>query len=323
MSTEAAPHAGPASGPAPAPSAPAGAQPWIARAMLINLICEIGIVVTGGLVRVTDSGLGCTTWPNCVPGSFTPVAHQAQGYHKYIEYGNRALITVLVAAGAAALWAAVAHRRRVGAGRRFVWWGTAPLWGVVAQAIIGGVTVRLKLAPIAVALHFLPSMVIIAVSLLLYLAVRDGDLAPEHGRELRWITGALAALTAVILAMGTVVTGSGPHAGDTGVHDRFAFNPRDVSWLHSDVVLLFTGLVVGLVLVARLSTTGPVVRRRALWLLGVTCLQAVIGYVEYATKLPMVLVVVHMLGAALLVVAVTAVVAGVTGVRGLLHARAA
>lgn len=290
--------------------------------MMFNLICEIGIVVTGGLVRVTDSGLGCPTWPNCVPGSFIPVAHQAQGFHKYIEYGNRSLITVLVVAGGAALWAAIVYRRTTGAGRLFVWWGTAPLWGIVAQAIIGGIAVRTKLSPISVAFHFLPSMVIISVSLLLYLAVRDRALAPERGRELRWLTAAVAVLTAVIIAMGTVVTGSGPYSGDANVHDRFPFDPRDVTWLHSDAVLLFTGLVVGLVLVARISTVGPVVRRRSGWLLGVTCLQAVVGYIDYAARLPMYLVVVHMLGAALLVVAVTAVAAGVTGVRGLLGAAA-
>jgi heme a synthase len=89
--------------------------------MLVNLICEIGIVVTGGLVRVTGSGLGCPTWPQCVPGSFTPVAQQAQGYHKYIEFGNRSLVVVLVAAAVWALWAAVVHTRGTGTGRRFVW----------------------------------------------------------------------------------------------------------------------------------------------------------------------------------------------------------
>jgi cytochrome c oxidase assembly protein subunit 15 len=285
--------------------------------MLANLVCEIGIVVTGGLVRVTGSGLGCPTWPQCVPGSFTPVPHQAQGYHKDIEFGNRALIAVLVVAAGAALAAAVAFRRRSGAGRRFVWWGSAPLWGIAAQAVIGGITVRTQLSAITVAAHFLPSMLIVSGSALLYLAVRDPGRAPERGRELRWLTGAVAALTAVILAMGTVVTGSGPHSGDAGAHDRFAFNPRDVSWLHADVVLLFTGLVIGLVLVARLSATGDVVRRRAYWLAGVTALQGVVGYAEYATRLPMLLVVTHMLCASLLVVAVTAVTAGVTGTRGL------
>jgi heme a synthase len=285
--------------------------------MLANLGCEIGIVVTGGLVRVTDSGLGCPTWPQCVPGSFTPVPHQAQGYHKDIEFGNRALIAVLVVAAVAALWAAVAYRRRTGAGRRFVWWASAPLWGIAAQAVIGGITVRTHLSAITVAAHFLPSMLIVAVSTLLYLTVRDPGQEPERGRELRGLTAGVAGLTAVILAMGTVVTGSGPHAGDAGARGRFAFNPRDVSWLHADAVLLFTGLVVGLVLVARLSATGPTVRRRTRWLLAVTLLQGLIGYVEYATKLPMLLVVLHMLGASLLVVAVTAVVAAVTGTRAL------
>jgi len=308
-----------------APAAPAtaaaGLPPWIRRALLINLICEIGIVVTGGLVRVTDSGLGCPTWPECVPGSFTPVEHQAQGYHKYIEYGNRTLVAVLVAAAVAALVAAVVYARRGGLGRRFAWWGTVPLWGVVAQAVIGGITVRQKLSAITVAAHFVPSMIIIAMSALLYLAVRDGDVVPARGRELRRLTGAVAVLTGVILVMGTIVTGSGPHSGDADARERFAFNPRDVSWLHSDVVLLFTGLVIGLVLVARLSQAGAVVRRRTLIVAGVTLLQGVVGYVEYATKLPMLLVVLHMLLASLLVVAVTATCAAVFGTRPLTHPR--
>jgi heme a synthase len=324
VSTVPAPSVSPSPGPASSSAAGSIAapamSPWILRAMLINLICEIGIVVSGGLVRVTDSGLGCPTWPECVPGSFVPVAHQAQGYHKYIEFGNRSLIAVLVPAAIGALVAAVAYTRRTGTGRRLVWWATVPGWGIVAQAVIGGITVREGLSPITVALHFLPSMVIVSVSTLLYLAVRDGDTGRVPGRELRGLTAGIGVLTGVILVMGTVVTGSGPHSGDVHARNRFDFNPRDVSVLHSDAVLLFTGLVVGLVLVARLSGSGDVVRRRSLWLLGVTCLQAVIGYVEYATKLPMLLVVVHMLGASLLVVAVTAMGTAVNGTRAL-HGR--
>ncbi|HEY6796053.1 MAG TPA: COX15/CtaA family protein [Kineosporiaceae bacterium] len=317
----AAPPAAPSAPPSPPVGGSVIAPPprWIGRAMLANLVCEIGIVVTGGLVRLTDSGLGCPTWPQCVPGSFTPVPHQAQGYHKDIEFGNRLLIVVLTVAAVAALWAAIAYRRHTGARRRFVWWGSAPLWGIAVQAVIGGITVRSHLSAITVAAHFLPSMAIVAVSTLLYLAVRDPGYPPERGRELRGLTAGVAALAGVILAMGTVVTGSGPHAGDAGARERFAFNPRDASWLHADVVLLFTGLVVGLVLVARLGATGPVTRRRTQWLVVVTLLQGVIGYLEYATKLPMLLVVTHMLGASLLVVAVTAVGAGVFGTHGLTH----
>ena len=303
------------------PSSSAAMPAWIPRALLLNLVCEVGIVVTGGLVRVTDSGLGCPTWPNCVPGSFVPVEHQAQGYHKYIEFGNRALVAVLVVAAVAALAAAFGYARRAGLGRRFVWWGTAPLWGVVAQAVIGGITVRQKLSAITVAAHFVPSMIIIAVSALLYLAVRDGDVEPARGRELRLLTGAVAVLTGVILVMGTIVTGSGPHSGDAGAQDRFAFNPRDVAWLHADAVLLFIGLVIGLVLVARLSRTSALVRRRTLIVTGVTLLQGVVGYVEYATELPMLLVVLHMLMASLLVVAVTATCAAVLGTHRLTGTR--
>jgi cytochrome c oxidase assembly protein subunit 15 len=108
-------------------------------------------VVTGGLVRLTGSGLGCTTWPKCVPGSFTPVAHQAQGFHKYIEFGNRTLTSVLVILAIAALAAAVVHARHTGATRRFVLLGATPLLLVVVQAVIGGISVLVGLSPISVA----------------------------------------------------------------------------------------------------------------------------------------------------------------------------
>ena len=320
MSTAHVPLTGPAVTPAPEPTpGRAGTTPrWVLVAMLANLVCEIGIVVTGGLVRLTGSGLGCTTWPDCVPGSFVPVAQQAQGWHKYVEFGNRSLITVLTIAAVAALAAGVAQVRSGRASRRFGWWSLTPLLGVVAQAVMGGITVLTHLSPITVAVHFLLSMVVIAGAALLYLAVRDDLTPPQPGRELRWLTVALAALTAVILALGTAVTGSGPHAGDAQAR-RFGFNPRDVSVLHADAVLLFTGLVVGLVLVVRLTGAGPAVRRRAWWVVAVTVGQGVLGYAEYAARLPIALVALHMLGASLLVVAVTALVAGVFGVRPLVR----
>jgi cytochrome c oxidase assembly protein subunit 15 len=285
-------------------------------ALLVNLICEIAILVTGGVVRVTGSGLGCPTWPRCVPGSFTPVAHQAQTWHKYVEFGNRTLTSVLVVAAVAALFAGLTYRRQTGAGPRFVILAAAPLVGVVAQAIIGGVSVLVGLSPISVATHFLVSAVIIAISALLYLATGE-RVEPNHRRELRWITAGVAALAAVVLALGTVVTGSGPHSGDADKPVRFGFNPRDVAWLHADAVWLFIGLVVALLLTARLTGASATLQRRAAWLLAVTLLQGVIGYVQYFTHLPGAMVVLHMLGAGLLTLAVTAVVAGVVGTKTL------
>jgi cytochrome c oxidase assembly protein subunit 15 len=326
VSTVPAPPASPSSptdpssgaGGPPSPGGPAvGDLPrWVRPALLANLVAQIAIVVTGGLVRVTGSGLGCPTWPRCVGGSFTPVAHQAESYHKYIEFGNRTLTSVLVATSVAALVATFAVRRRRDTGARFLVLGLSPFVLVLAQAILGGITVLVGLSPATVAAHFLGSAALIVVSALLYLAIGEPVVASDR-RELRWITAGVAVLAAVVLVLGTVVTGSGPHSGDADTPARFGFDPRDVAWLHADAVWLFVGLVVALVLVARLTGADAALRRRAGWLLVVTLGQGVIGYVQYATHLPRPLVVLHMLGAALLTLAVTAVAAGVVGTRKL------
>ena len=278
------------------------------RAILVaNVVVQVGIVVTGGLVRLTGSGLGCPTWPECVPGSYTPVVEQAEGFHSLIEFGNR-LLTFVV--GVVALAAFVAVWRL---GRRHLRpLGAVPLVGVVLQAGLGGVTVLTSLHPATVAAHFLLSMVLVAASTLLLLRVRGGvgpavPVVPAPVRTLAWMTAAVAV---AVLVVGTLVTGSGPHSGDAEDPARFGLDPRTVSWLHADLVLLFVGLLVGLLVAFAVTGAPGALRRRGWWLLGVTVVQAGIGYVQYATDLPEALVAAHMLGASLLVVAVTAVVSG-------------
>jgi cytochrome c oxidase assembly protein subunit 15 len=280
--------------------------------LLVNLAAQIGIVLTGGLVRLTGSGLGCPTWPQCVPGSYTPVVEQPQGIHKDIEFGNRLLTFVVGLAAIAALVMVWRFVRRSGAPRRLIALAAAPLLGVVAQAVLGGITVLTDLSPATVAAHFLVSMALVAASTVLYLAVAAPTRAAAVRREIRQLGWAIAGLAAVVLVLGTVVTGSGPHSGDAEKPARFGFDPATVSWLHADAVWLFVGLVVALVVAVRLSSA-PVVQRRAVALLVVTVLQGAVGYVQYATDLPVALVAVHMLGASALVVAVTAVVVALTG----------
>lgn len=296
-------------------TAPARLDRFVRPALLVNLVLQIGIVVTGGLVRLTGSGLGCPTWPECVPGSYTPTVEQAEGYHKYIEFGNRTL-TGVIGLGALAAFVVVALLVRRGAGLRrargLLLLAAVPFLGVLAQAVLGGVTVLTGLSPETVAAHFLLSMVLVAASTALYLVV----LAPTAAvgrREVRWVARSVAVVAAVVLVLGTVVTGSGPHSGDADTPARFPFDPRLVSWLHADAVWLFVGLVAALVVALRLAGGGPVALRRAGWLVAVTLLQGVVGYVQYFTGLPVALVALHMLGASLLVVAVTASVASVTG----------
>lgn len=294
--------------------------PWVRLALLVNLISEVAIVVTGGLVRVTGSGLGCPTWPECVPGSFTPVVEQAEGYHKYIEFGNRTLTFVLGVAAIAVLVAVYSVYRRVTLG------GALPLLLVIAQAVLGGITVRMNLSPQIVAAHLLLSMVTIAVSAWLWLRItpeRVAGLASGDGLALpgttRPLTSAIAVMSAVVLVLGTVVTGSGPHSGDADQPARFGFDPKLVSMIHSSSVWIFVGLTVALLVTLHRASAKGRVYRRAHWLFGLAVLQGGVGYLQYALGLPWPIVVVHMLLAGLFVVAVTALVEAVATERS--HAR--
>ena len=278
-------------------------NPWLRRVLLVNLILEIGIVVTGGLVRLSGSGLGCPTWPQCVPGSFTPVPHQEQGFHKLIEFGNRSLTSVVSVAAVlviVAIWRWAPGRRGL---RRI---SVLPLVGVMLQAVLGGITVLTGLNPALVAAHFLASMVLVSLSAYLLYRVGEGDEPPvalvrNEIRSVAWVT---ATLGAVILILGTMVTGSGPHSGDAST-PRFGFDPRTIPWVHADAVMLFVGLVIAVLLAVQLTATDP--RPRRVWhaLFGITVLQGLVGYTQYLTGLPEALVLVHMLGASLLAVSLT------------------
>jgi heme a synthase len=283
---------------------PAGTtNPWLRRVLLVNLILEIGIVVTGGLVRLTGSGLGCPTWPQCVPGSFTPVPHQAQGFHKLIEFGNRSLTGVVFVA---ALLVIVAVWRWAPGRRALLRVSVLPLVGVLLQAILGGISVLTGLNPAIVAAHFLASMVLVSLSAYLLFRVSEGDEAPvalvrKEIRSTAWVT---AALGAFILVLGTVVTGSGPHSGDAST-PRFGFDPRTNAWLHADAVMLFVGLVIAVLLAVHLTASDSWPRRVWHGVFGVTVLQGAVGYTQYLTGLPEALVLVHMLGASLFAVSLT------------------
>ena len=287
----------------PPPMKPPAANPWLHRVLLVNLILEIGIVVTGGLVRLSGSGLGCPTWPQCVPGSFIPVPYQAQGFHKLIEFGNRSLTSVV---GIAAVLVIVAIWRWAPGRRRLLWISALPLAGVLLQAVLGGVTVLTGLNPALVAAHFLASMVLVSLSAYLLYRANEGDGPPVVvvRREIRALARVVAALGAVVLVLGTIVTGSGPHSGDAST-PRFGFDPRTISWLHADAVMLFAGLTVAVLLAVRLTTADPRPRRAWHAVLGVTVLQGVVGYTQYLTGLPELLVLVHMLGASLMAVSLT------------------
>lgn len=277
-----------------------------------NLVGQSAIVLTGAVVRLTGSGLGCPTWPQCTEGSYVPTTRQEQGWHKYIEFGNRTLTFVLVVLAVAAIAGALLdarRRRRAGLAPRRALLALAfvPFLATFAQAVLGGITVLTGLNPASVSAHFLVSMAIIAGTVAL--VVRAGDpgdrpivaLVPRGVRGLAW---ALVAVSAIVVVLGVLVTGSGPHSGDAKAENRYPFDPRTVSWLHADVVLLFLGLLIGL-LVVLIVVAGPARAQRRTWLLlAIALAQGAIGYLQYFTGLPEALVMIHVLGAVLTWVAV-------------------
>jgi len=278
---------------------------WLRAVFIANLVAQTGIVVTGALVRLTGSGLGCPTWPQCAAGSYVPTATQAQAWHKYVEFGNRTLTGVLgllALATIVAVWRWAPRRAmKVAAVTVFV--------GVLVQAVLGGITVLLGLHPATVAAHFLVSMGLVAAASYLWFARHETGaapvpLVPPIVTRLAWATTAVGG---VVLFLGTLVTGSGPHSGDADEPARLGFDPRTSSWLHADVVMLFVGLVVATWLTARLTSKDADRAPGRAWfaVLAVSLAQGVVGYVQYFTNLPEALVIAHMLGATLLVVALT------------------
>jgi cytochrome c oxidase assembly protein subunit 15 len=261
-----------------------------------TLIANCVLVVTGGAVRLTGSGLGCPTWPRCTDQSFTP--HGAYDIHSAIEFGNRMLTFVLVAIAVATFAAAWQSGRRDL--RRLA---LALALGIPAQAVIGGVTVLTDLNPWIVSFHLLLSLAIIGLSVIFLQRLDHPEPVVARGPlvGLAWATFAAAW---AVLYLGTIVTGSGPHAGDLD-SPRNGLNPLQISQLHADAVFLFVGLTLGLLFAVQASGAARTARRPVLLLLGLEVAQGAIGFVQYFTDLPIVLVGLHMLGAAAISASVT------------------
>jgi len=262
---------------------------------LASLVANIALVVTGGAVRLTGSGLGCPTWPKCTDASYTTTA--AMGVHGTIEFGNRLLGAVLGLIAVACLVAALVERPRRGSTIRLA---LAVLLGIPAQAVLGGITVLTHLNPWVVGLHFLVSVALIAAAYALWRRTAEGDgtpvpLVPAPVRHLARITAvtALAVITA-----GVVVTGSGPHAGDEHAK-RTGLDPALVAQLHADLVFLLIGLTVALCFAMPATAAPRSAVLAAATLLVIELGQGLIGFVQYFTHLPVALVAAHMLGAAL------------------------
>ncbi len=285
---------------APSPTA-------VRRAFLGALAVNIGIVVTGGAVRLTASGLGCPTFPRCTDDSL--VVTREMGGHGLVEFGNRLLTFALSAVVVLAV--VVAWR----AGRRDLRRLALVLFaGIVAQALLGGVTVLTGLNPVTVMAHFLLSMVLVGVATV---ALERAGGRPTAARTLVHPAllragQALVVVTAGLLVAGTVVTGSGPHSGDRNATHRLPFDVVEVTQLHADLVFLLVGLALGLAFALRATAAPPDLRRRSGQLLLVVLAQGAVGYAQYVTDLPVALVMVHLLGACLVWVAALRLLLGMT-----------
>ena len=245
------------------------------------LFLQSALVVTGGAVRVTGSGLGCPTWPECVPGSYLPVEGQAEGaFHAWIEFGNRLLTFALLFAALATFIAVFRSRRR---DLRFL--AATQILGILGQGVLGGITVLTDLNPLAVASHFILSIALIAAATS---QVRISRISLLH-----------LTLAFVAIAIGTLVTGSGPHAGDVDA-PRLDFGITTITRFHSAAVWL-------LIVVTVLFFLSPNLRfETKRWIkifFILTLLQGLLGYIQYFLGVPEGLVMLHLLGSVLVWIA--------------------
>ena len=266
------------------------------------LFLQCALIVTGGAVRLTGSGLGCPTWPECTPGSYTPTPHQVEGpLHAWIEFGNRLLTFALFFAALATIAYVLRLRRR-----ELFLLSLFQLLGILGQGVLGGITVLTDLNPYAVASHFILSIFLIAGASLL--RARAINAPRYHLQRIPTLTArALVILTFLVITVGTIVTGSGPHAGDIKA-PRTGLDPRTISILHADMVIALIFLTIGLLIALRLGESGETqsaITRRTSAFLGVVLAQGLIGYVQYFTGLPELIVAAHLIGATLVWLAAT------------------
>ncbi|WP_372347040.1 heme A synthase [Streptomyces sp. KL116D] len=281
------------------------AQRTVQRAALSAVLMTVVIVVTGGAVRLTGSGLGCPTWPKCTDQSLT--ATSEMGFHGAIEFGNRMLTYVLCAAVG---WAIIAARSQKPWRRSLTRLGWTQFWIVMGNAVLGGIVVLVGLNPYTVAAHFILTTALLTVAVLMWQRTREGDAEPRPlvGKSVKQLVWFMVVASGLLIAIGTVVTGAGPHAGDSSDVKRMPLDWETVTKLHSVLAWIVVTLTFALwfVLKAVDAPKGPLHSTRDLFL--ILLAQGVIGYVQYFTDLPEVLVGLHMLGSALVWIGVLRVV---------------
>ncbi|MFD3996604.1 heme A synthase [Streptomyces sp. NPDC058583] len=271
------------------------------RAALSAVVMSVLIIVTGGAVRLTGSGLGCDTWPKCTDDSL--IVTPEQGYRGAIEFGNRMLTYVL---SAAVGWAIIAARSTKPWRRGLTRLAWAQFWIVMSNAVIGGITVWMGLNPWTVAGHFLAANALLTVAVITWHRTGEGDTAarPRVPRPVRKLSWAITITSGLLIALGTTVTGAGKHAGDSSDVPRMPWDWTDAAHLHAIAAWVVCALALAMWLVLRVVDAPLDTRARARDLLIVLLAQGVIGYVQYFTGVPELLVAVHMLGSSLMWIAV-------------------
>lgn len=265
------------------------------------VLSQAGIAVTGSVVRVTASGLGCPTWPQCFPGSYVPIAHPEVAWiHQAVEFGNRMVTFAVVICAIAAVLVVTRARRR----REVLVYAWLMPASTVLQAVIGGITVLTGLLWWTVAIHLLVSMLMVWLAVLLYAKIGEPDDGVSQlvvPGALRGLTAVSAAVLALVLVTGTLVTGAGPHAGDKSIERPVARLQVEITTLvhaHSSLLWIYLALLVGLGFgLAAVHAPTPV-HKRLLVLVAVVCAQALVGVVQFFTGVPAVLVALHVAGAA-------------------------
>ncbi|RKT56336.1 COX15/CtaA family protein [Saccharothrix australiensis] len=261
------------------------------------VIAEAGIAVTGSVVRVTGSGLGCPTWPECVAGSLIPVEHpEVAPLNQWVEFGNRTLTGVVGIIAALCVLSAWYNRPRR---PRVLKLALVQFGGVVLQAVIGGMLVLVDLLWWAVSIHMLVSMVLVWAAVLLVASLREGDepAVPLVSKNVMRLQVVQAAVLGLLMLAGTFVTAAGPHAGDAAT-PRLDLPVPTLAQVHADLLFLFLGMLIALGFML-----GRHARRAYAILVAAVVAQGAVGMVQYWTGVPEVLVSVHVLGAGVVVVA--------------------
>ncbi|MFM9015163.1 MAG: COX15/CtaA family protein [Candidatus Nanopelagicus sp.] len=267
------------------------------RVLGLLVFLQSALIVTGGSVRLTGSGLGCPTWPECTPGSYVPIANQAEGQlHAWIEFGNRLLTFVLFICALAVVIFSVRVSKNAANKERVRSLSALQVLGILGQGMLGGVTVLTDLHPLTVAAHYLLSILLIAGAISLRYELIGTPIEKTTGL-ISFLIPIFVWLAFLVLVAGTIVTGSGPHAGDEKAQ-RFSFDPQVISWIHADLVIALIVLAVMLLLIAQQSGMTLLVRRIGIFLL-IAFSQGIIGYVQYFNGLPEALVAAHLIGSTL------------------------